>query len=390
MRSLILVAGMLILPATMLPQQLHPHGWAAAVAAMDRYVASDQIVGSGLAIIDDGKVIAEHYTGFADRAAGKHADHGTIWHWGSITKTLTAVRFMQLDMDRTAAGITPRLLNQPVAQWVPELARIHSDYAPMTTVTARMLLSHSSGLQDPTWPWSKGRSWEPFEPTEWSQLVAMMPYMQLRFAPGTRYSYSNPGFIYLAREMQAITGDPWEGMIYKTLLMPLGMQASYFGITPRQLRQFRSHNYSVDSSGAIDHGADFDPGITIPNGGWNAPISDLARWLGFLEGSSDAATQDRYDQILPRSVLHQMWQPVVRVDDEEQMGLSFFLRHVDGKLLIGHTGTQANFRSFFWVDPASHRAVIGVVNTSSDIDGAGSDARYAEVMRAARGMLEGG
>jgi CubicO group peptidase (beta-lactamase class C family) len=74
-----------------------------------------------------------------------------------------------------------------------------------------------------------------------------------------------------------------------------------------------------------------------------------------------------------------MWEPVVRVSDTEQMGLSFFLREVDGQRVVGHTGTQANFRSFFWLNPATRTAVIGVVNTS----GAGGNQagpRFAAMM----------
>jgi CubicO group peptidase (beta-lactamase class C family) len=364
------------------PAQSQTTPWDQAVAAMDAYVASDRIVGSALVMIDDGRIVADHFTGFADRATGRAANRETIWHWGSITKTLTAVDLMQLDTIAAAS-----LLDQPATRYVPELRRIHSDFGSMDQVTLRTLLSHSSGLQAGTWPWTRGQAWEPFEPTDWNQLVAMMPYMKLAFAPGSRYSYSNPGFVYVARAIQAITGDPWQGRIYKTLLVPLDMRASYFGSTPRQWRDDRSHNYAIDREGVHDRGPDFDPGITIPNGGWNAPVSDLARWIGFLAGSPDPARQADYDRLLPRTVLESMWQPVVRASDEEMMGLSFFLRQQGGHRLVGHTGTQANFRSFLWFDPDSHRGVLGVVNTSSDVDGAGSDQRYQQVMAAARAAL---
>ena len=368
---------------------VHAQGdrWDAAVATIDRYVDADRVVGSALVLVGDGEIVREHYTGFADRAARRAAGPGTVWHWGSITKTLTAVAVMQLESVAATPTAVPGLLDRPVVAYLPEIDRIHSRFGDMDQVTVRRLLSHSSGLQDGTWPWTRGEPWEPFEPTEWNQLVAMMPYMELRFAPGSRYGYSNPGFIYLARAIQAITGDPWQGRVYKTLLMPLGMTASYFGVTPPQLRTRRSHNYAVDSGAVLDHGADFDPGITIPNGGWNAPVGDIARWLGFLMGSSDPAVQARYDAIIPHVTIERMWEPVVRVDDEQEMGLSFFIRHAGGRRLVGHTGTQANFRSFFWMDPERREAVIGVVNTSNDADPQGSASGFQEVMRAARAAL---
>jgi CubicO group peptidase (beta-lactamase class C family) len=54
-------------------------------------------------------------------------------------------------------------------------------------------MSHSAGFRASTWPWGGDRRWHPFEPTRWEQLVAMLPYTQILFKPGTKYSYSNPG-----------------------------------------------------------------------------------------------------------------------------------------------------------------------------------------------------
>ncbi|MCA9723078.1 MAG: hypothetical protein KC489_11895, partial [Gemmatimonadetes bacterium] len=69
----------------------------------------------------------------------------------------------------------PDLLDRSAVEFVPELRRIHDPYGTIDAVTVRMLLSHSSGLRNGTWPWARGEAWEPFEPTEWDQLVAMMP-----------------------------------------------------------------------------------------------------------------------------------------------------------------------------------------------------------------------
>ena len=101
-------------------------------------------------------------------------------------------------------------LDDKVTRWVPELREIHDPYGMIDSITIRMLLSHSSGFQNATWPYGNGEPWEPFEPTTWNQLVAMMPYQQLLFKPGSKYSYSNPGFIYLARIIEKMSGDPWD------------------------------------------------------------------------------------------------------------------------------------------------------------------------------------
>lgn len=379
MRRLLGLAALVAAAAPVAAQQAPP-SWAAATAAFDAYARVDSTVGGALVLVRDGEIVAEHYHGFSDRVWSVKANRRTIWHWGSITKTLTAVAFMNM-----SAG--NGLIHTPVTTLVPEVARIHSPFGSMDSVTFAMLLSHSSGLPAGTWPWTRGEAWEPFEPMEWAQLVAMMPYMRLGFRPGERYGYSNPAFVYLARAIETFLLDSWEGQIYKSYLMPLGMTASYFGHTPRHLIDERSHNFSVGRNGVTDHGRDFHPGATIPNGGWNAPVTDIARWLHLLAGDPDSVIQAGFNEIIDRNTIEAMWQPVVRVNAEEEMGLSFFLRNVNGQKLVGHTGTQANFRSFFWLNPATRMAVIGVVNTSSNVDGALSTAGFNEVMAAARTVL---
>jgi len=366
-----------------------PAGWDAFTRAFDGYLAQDSIVGGAVVFVREGRVVALHERGLADRAPDVPVDSLTLFHYGSITKTLTAVAIMQL-RDRGLLSLDDR-----VTRWISELRQVHTAWGSMDDVTVRMLLSHSAGFQDPTWPYTEGRPWEPFEPTRWEQLVAMMPYQELRFAPGSRYGYSNPAFIYLARILELITGDPYQGYIYKNLWTPLGMTRSYFGATPYHLASHRSNNFDLrrDSTGphVVANGRDFDPGITIPNGGWNAPLGDLALWASFLTGADggDSATARRYAGILSRATLEEMWRPVVAVGggSPESMGLSFFTRTHHGRRLVGHTGWQAGFRAFLYFDPVSRTAVIGAVNTSNQADEDASAAGYTRLVGQALDLL---
>jgi CubicO group peptidase (beta-lactamase class C family) len=349
--------------------------WAAFTRTFDAYAVADGIVGGSAVLVRDGRIVQRYNYGFADRAARRRVDERTIFHWASVTKTLTAIAILQL-RDRGKLS-----LDDPVTRWVPELRRIHAPDGQMDSITIRMLLSHSSGLQAPTWPWTEGEPWEPFEPTAWEQLVAMLPYQRLHFTPGARYGYSNPGYIYLARVIEAITGDLWAVYIQKNLWTPLGMTRSYVGATPYHLARDRSHGYRIADS-LSDIGADFDPGVTIPNSGWNAPLDDLATYLAFLTGAAASP-------VLARRTLEEMWRPILPtgagLPEFGRVGLGFFSTEVDGRRIVGHTGDQAGYRSFVYFDPERRTGLVMVFNTTNDA--APGRARLEELARAGIALL---
>jgi CubicO group peptidase (beta-lactamase class C family) len=363
------LALLLIVPR-LAPAQA-PASWGEFTKLFQAYTDSDQVVGASVVLMKNGRVIGQYNAGYADRDKRTAVDSQTIFHWGSITKSLTAIGIMQL-RDRGKLSLDDRIV-----RWVPELRTMHDPFGMMDSITIRMLLNHTAGFQAGTWPYGDGQPWEPFEPTTWNQLVAMMPYQRLLFRPGSRYSYSNPAFIYLARVIEQVTGDPWDGYVQKNIFAPLKLEWSYFRGTPYYLASHRSHNYDVrkDSSGrvqVIDNGADFDPGITSPNGAWNAPVGDLVKYTAFLTNAVlPGMSRERYDVVLSRQSLEEMWQPGKPMSQsygsnpQQWMGLSFFIRDRNGQRILGHTGSQAGFRAFYYFDPKNGMAVIAAFNTNN-------------------------
>jgi CubicO group peptidase (beta-lactamase class C family) len=371
------------------PAKGEPAEWQAFVQAFDSYAMADSVVGASALIMQDGQVIAHHERGLADRARREPVDERTIYHWASITKTLTAIAIMQL---RDRGLLT---LDDKVTSYIPELRQVHNRFGPMDAITIRMLLSHTAGFQNPTWPYKAGKSWEPFEPTRWEQLVSMMPYQEIEFRPGSQFGYSNPAFIYLARIIEQLTGDPYEVYIQKNIWTPLGLSRSYFGVTPYHLARWRSNNYTLqrDSSGVeavVANGRDFDPGITIPNGGWNAPLTDLVKYAAFLANAThgDTATKRIYDTVLKRSSIKEMWQPVMQLSPSSTygsaVGLSFFLVP-EG--LVEHSGSQAGFRSLLLINPRTSQAIIFAVNTANEANPEQSQQGLTALVAKARAVI---
>jgi CubicO group peptidase (beta-lactamase class C family) len=401
----------------------HPEaskGWAAFTSLIEERAPADQVVGAAAILMRDGEIVARHHYGLADRERRVPVTERTIFHYASITKILTALAIMQL-RDRGRLK-----LEDPVTHYLPELRRLHDPYGAIDRVTLRMLLSHSAGFQRDTWPYTEGRPWQPFEPTSWEQLVAMLPYQELHFEPGTRYGYSNPAFIYLGRIIEQLTGDPWGVYVQKNIFAPLGMTRSYFGATPYHLAGDRSHSYTLCREGGPDgsreatpgdatddeleaaralagtalrnHGPDFDTGITTPNGGWNAPLDDLAALLAFLTNATRRDPERRclYDMVLARSSLREMWRPLHPTGNSapaghEAMGLSFYIiegatngeRDHEHTTLIGHAGFQAGFLAFFYLNPTTGAAIAVAFNTNDAAHPEGRSPAYSAVHDAA-------
>jgi CubicO group peptidase (beta-lactamase class C family) len=367
----VLTALLLALPPS-LPAQVPPaarSAWEEAVTRWRTTLAQEGIVGASLALLEDGRVLDLQTYGTADLDGNRSVDRETIYHWASITKTFTAISIMQL---RDRGLLT---LDDPVVRYVPELRNVHNPYGPMEDVTLRHLLSHSAGFRGATWPWAGNEPWHPHEPSDWSQLVAMIPYTRIHFEPGSRFSYSNPGIVFLGRVVERVTGDVFEAYVDKNIFRPLGMRGAYFDVTPWHLLPHRSNHYFVRDGRPEPGGIDFNTGITVSNGGLNAPVGDMARYLAFLMG---ADPDHGGPPVLSRASLQEMWQTVVPIGDSdigaESMGLSFFLYEKDGRRVIGHTGSQRAFFSFVYVDPAARTGVVAVFNTVG-AGGGGPDTR---------------
>jgi CubicO group peptidase (beta-lactamase class C family) len=313
---------------------------------------------------------------FGEARVGTHhpANAHTAYNWASITKTMTAIAILQL-RDRGLLS-----LDDPAVKYVPELRQVHDDYGSIEDVTIRHLLTHSAGFRNPTWPWecddSKDCGWEPFEPAKWAQIAAMLPYTHIAFKPGSRWSYSNPGYVFLGQIIERISGDDFEVYIDKNILKPLGMTESYFDRAPYFLEEHVSESFLRSGGKLTQQPFNFDTGITTSNSGLKAPITDMEKYARFLIGETGNA---RYKMVLKRSSLEEAWQGVLPAVEpghagtaytsgpqgsQPKMGLGFFVLEVSGHRYIYHDGDQAGFTLELMIDPAGKSASILASNTT--------------------------
>jgi CubicO group peptidase (beta-lactamase class C family) len=323
------------------------------------------IAGSSFYLVRDGKVAAADHLGEQDSKAHVPVDGRTIYHWASITKTMTGIAILQL-RDR---GLLK--LDDPVVRYVPELASVHNPFGDTGAITIRHLMSHSAGFRGGTWPWRE-HDWQPFEPKSWAQLAAMLPYTEVQFRAGTRFSYSNPGIVYLGQVIERLSGEDFEVYIDKNILKPLGMHDSYFDRTPPHLVRHRSHSYYIREGKRVEAPFDVDTGVTVSNGGLNAPMPDMARYAAFLIG--DPKRSAEFDLVLKRSSLDEMWRPQIAAGEDftqgrmaatTKSGLSFFIDEGRGVRFIGHNGDQNGFRAYLSLCPEQRIGTLLAFNTET-------------------------
>jgi CubicO group peptidase (beta-lactamase class C family) len=362
-----LLAGTIATAQTSMPvDAFRPH--------FNEVLTQHGIVGGGFAFVHGPAPSAEFFFGKMRNQTGPAVDADTAYNWASITKTFTAIAILQL-RDRGQLS-----LDDPAVRYVPELRQVHDSFGPIDAITIRELLSHSAGFRNPTWPWdcddATNCDWQPFEPTHWAQVAAMLPYTHIAFAPGSRWSYSNLGYVFLGQIVERLTGDDFEVYIDKNILKPLEMHSSYFDRAPYFLESHVSASYLRAGTKLTEQPFNFDTGITTSNSGLKAPITDMEKYLRFLIG--DAANPS-YALVLKRSSLEEMWTGVLPAVEpghagtpytsgphgaQPMMGLGFFIVEVNGHRYIYHDGDQGGFSSELMIDPAGHSASILAVNTT--------------------------
>ncbi len=373
-----------LLAAPLHGQAVSDADWDRVAVEHRRLVSDNGIVGSSLALVQDGRITRAQYLGMADLERDRAVDAETLYHWASITKTFTGVAVMQL-RDR---GLVE--LDDPIVDYVPELREAHDPFGPIEGITIRHLLSHSAGFRSSTFPWDGGEPWQPWEPPAWENLAAMMPWTEVEFEPGSRFQYSNPGIVFLGRMIEAVTGDIFEAYVEKNIFRPLGMRTAYFDGTPWHLADHRAENYRVVEGRPMANG-DFNTGITVSNGGLNGAVGDLARWIAFLTGAIEPGSAAA--GVLARSSIEEMWEEVVPVGEmtlgRERMGLTFWLYPDHG--WVGHTGSQRSFFSFVLFDPETRRGIIAAFNTAGgDETGPNTRAVLNSLRKTASEALLGG
>jgi CubicO group peptidase (beta-lactamase class C family) len=246
---------------------LHPGN----IEGLERFTIQDRMThygvpGVSIAVIDNNQLAWTQSYGEITAGSGIMVDEATVFQAASTTKLLVAVitlRLVQdgvLDLDRD--------VNSYLKSWrIPD-----SEFTRSKKVTLRLLLTHQSGFNRPDGGFDRDG-----QPTLVQTLNGEYPAKTapalVEFMPGTRWQYSNFGYLIVQQIIEDVTQRPFAATAQEVLFDPLGMSRSTFAVPIGP---------DLASNEALPHDSDGitrEPSLSaaaVANGGLRTTPGDLA------------------------------------------------------------------------------------------------------------------
>lgn len=197
-------------------------------AAVVRVLQDAGVPGVGISLVRADGVEWEGGIGLADRDRGTRVTPDTHFRVGSISKTFIAIAIMQLYYDDLLA------LDDTIDEIAPEIA-IDNPWHDTHPVRVIHLLQHTSGFDDMHFNEIYNVSDPPAMPL--LDVLKRNPNSRrVRWPPGTRMAYSNPGYGVLGYLIEKLMEEPYEDYVEREILVPLRMNTSSFRLRPEDER----------------------------------------------------------------------------------------------------------------------------------------------------------
>ena len=303
------------------------------------------VPGLSVALISDARVVWVKGFGLRNTATREPVSADTVFEAASLSKPAFAYVALKL-VDEGKLS-----LDKPLAEYI-SVPFVSTD-ARLKLVTARMVLSHSSGLPH-------GRP------------GGSVP-VTLRFTPGTKFAYSATGIQYLQMVVESLTKKPIAELLKENLLDPFGMSNSSFGWVS---------NY--ETTAALGYGKDSEPGLSgngrylqksaeekesisrefpeyrypSASAGLYTTAGDYAR---FMIEIIQPSARDRFH--LSETLFTDMLKPQVKINGALDWGLGWGLEHTDAGDAFWHWGDWGVFRNFAMAYRNQRTGVVVLTNS---------------------------
>lgn len=209
-------------------------------ATAERLMRAAHVPGLALAILNNGEIVYLHAFGLRSVEKQLPLTDTTLMHAASITKSMFAYMVMQLVQENKLD------LDRPIQSYLTKPLPKYADYADLAgdarygDITARMLLSHTSGL--PNWRFFDNAG-----------NLDTLGKLRILFKPGAMYSYSGEGIQLLQLVVEEITRKPLTRLMQDRVFIPLHMTRTSMVWEPRFQSDFAN---AYDEHGkSLGHGA---------------------------------------------------------------------------------------------------------------------------------------
>lgn len=296
-------------------------------ALVDAYVGEQlglqRIPGMEVAVLRDGKLVKATGYGLANIELSVAVKPETVLQTGSVGKQFTATAVMMLVEEGKVR------LDDKLSKYFTGTPEAWKD------ITVRNLLTHTSGIPEYTEtknPLAKELFNMRADYTE-DDLYQRLIKLPLDFEPGTKWQYSNSGYLLLGVLIHKVTGEFYGNFLQERVFRPLGMTATRI-ISEADIVANRSSGYEL-VKGEIKNQEWVSPTLnTTADGALYTNVLDLGKW--------DAALYT--EKLIKRSSLEQMWTPVKLKDGNTYpYGFGWFLNEANGHRLIEHDGAWQGF-----------------------------------------------
>jgi D-alanyl-D-alanine carboxypeptidase len=298
-------------------------------------------VGFSVAIVKDGRMVWAKGYGRRSLAEPLPVANDTIFAIGSVTKQFTCAAVLLL----AEAG---RLsIHDPVGKYFPKLKRA-------ADITLLDLMNHVSGYPD-YYPLDFVDR-RLMQPTKTDEVIGEYATSKLDFEPGTRYSYSNTGYLILGRVVEKVSGESMGAFLQSHIFTPLGMNHTLYD--PERSDGRLAKGYTVFAL--------CQPEPAIPEGkGWIASAgaiystpSDLALWDLALMGGK---------VLKPES--YKLMTTARQLPDgtTTEYGCGLRTSILEKRLVLTHNGMVAGFQAWNGMIPSTMSAVIMAANTGAGL-----------------------
>jgi CubicO group peptidase (beta-lactamase class C family) len=327
---------------------------------VETFLGSHDAAGLAIAVVREEEVISRGF-GVRDVGSGAPVTPETMFHLASVSKPFVATAIVSV-ATACDAGEPVLDLDAPIIEWVPEFTLADGREG---EVTARGLLSHSSGLPDVAdYGWHDPQLGD----DALSEFARSLAGWRLQADPGSAFSYSNAGYELLGLLLSRATGTTFENAVRQRVLAPLGMRNSTFlrAEVPGQLAASPHVGMPLSvPEGVYPYTRRHAPSSTL-----HSNLVEMCRWMvaHFEPAEVGAGSSDGQWARLDAGLLDLMWQPVVSVGDppwEDALALGWCVGSYGGHRALSHSGGDPGFGSQLVLVPEQRTGVVVLANSNT-------------------------